>query len=184
MQIRSQIRMMKNFDFFKKSPLYLCHPATDNVSLFSINSYSSPSEIQSSTKQQDQLADEEIKKRIQQTSEYFSQYIEEYYEEEEEPEPEEIKVIDEKPIEPIIKNDISDITQDEIVALLQEHRAQNILSIEVRQEKSPWKYVIICSPYNDRHGYALMQTIRKHIKTLYNFEVCFLINLFVNIFKT
>uniref|UniRef100_A0AC34FZY2 Uncharacterized protein n=1 Tax=Panagrolaimus sp. ES5 TaxID=591445 RepID=A0AC34FZY2_9BILA len=107
---------------------------------------------------------------IKQTSEYFSQYIEEYYEEEEPKEQMEEEIVAKEPIEPIIKTDVSQITKDEVVLLLQEHRGQNIVSIDVQQERSPWVAVVICSPYNDRHGYALMQSVRKHIKTLYKFE--------------
>lgn len=174
MPIRSLTNLMKNFAFSKQlPPLHLSfHHSTGNVSSLTFYSSSSTTTEKSSTQQQ--LSDEEIKKRIQQSSEYFSQYIEEYYEEEEPEEKIEEEIVkEEEPIEPIIKSDVSKVTKDEVVSLLQEHRAQNIIAIDVQQERSPWTSLVICSPYNDRHGQALMQTVRKHIKTLYKFEVIF-----------
>jgi ribosome-associated protein len=171
MPIRSLTNLMKNFAFSKQlPPLHLSyHHSTGNVSSLTFYSYLSSSST-TTEKSQQQLIDEETKKRIQQSSEYFSQYIEEYYEEEPEEKIEEEIVKEEEPIEPIIKRDVSEVTKDELVSLLQEHRAQNIIAIDVQQERSSWTSLVICSPYNDRHGQALMQTVRKHIKTLYKFE--------------
>jgi ribosome-associated protein len=173
MPIRSLTNLMKNFAFSKQlPPLHLSyHHPTGNVSSLTFYSYLSSSTTTEKSLTPQQLSDEETKKRIQQSSEYFSQYIEEYYEEEEPEETIEEEIVkEEEPMEPIIKSDVSKVTKDELVSLLQEHRAQNIIAIDVQQERSPWTSLVICSPYNDRHGQALMQTVRKHIKTLYKFE--------------
>jgi hypothetical protein len=80
MQIRLLTKLiMKNSVFFKPSLLSSSYPT--NTGTFNFYSTSFPS---SSTEQQSlstkQAEDEELKKRIQQTSDYFNQYIEEYYE--------------------------------------------------------------------------------------------------------
>lgn len=169
MRIPLLTNRMKSTVFSKHLPLRLSYHPSSTVS--SLIFYSSISTENASTRQP---SDEEIKQRIKQSSEYFSQYIEEYYEEEEpEEQVEEVVVVEEESVEPIIKTNVSQITKDEIVSLLQEHRAQNIISIDVQDQRSPWTAVVISSPYNDRHGQALMQTVRKHIKTLYLFEVSF-----------
>ena len=120
---------------------------------------------------------QEIKEKVEKSNEYFSQYIEEYYEEEE---PEVVEEIEEKvetePVEKVPKTSIEEVTVEEVIELLQEHRAQNIVSIQVPPERGPHPYVVICCPYNDRHAGALTQTIRKHIKELYHFDVSFFYN--------
>lgn len=111
------------------------------------------------------------KERMEQMTEYFNQYVEEYYEEVVEEEKQEPVI--EKEVAKPVKSSISEITMEEVVDLLKEHRAQNIVSIEVEPTKGPHPYVVICTPYNDRHAVALVQTIRKHLKELYFFEVGF-----------
>ncbi|KAE9554042.1 hypothetical protein FO519_002738 [Halicephalobus sp. NKZ332] len=111
------------------------------------------------------LADSEIREIIS------YQYIEEYYEEEE---PEAIEVHEEilepELIPKLPKTSIEEVTVEEVIELLQEHRAQNIVSIKVPPGQGPHPYVVVCCPYNDRHAEALTQTIRKHIKELYHFN--------------
>jgi len=78
--------------------------------------------------------------------------------------------VETEPVEKVPKTSIEEVTVEEVIELLQEHRAQNIVSIQVPPERGPHPYVVICCPYNDRHAGALTQTIRKHIKELYHFD--------------
>lgn len=113
------------------------------------------------------------KERIKQMSEYFNQYVDEYYEEEEIPDDENIAedALEVKELKDnVIKESIYEITVEEVVELLQEHRAQDIVSIDVDPTKGPHPHVVICTPYNARHSGALVQTIRKHIKEKYHFD--------------
>lgn len=116
---------------------------------------------------------QEIKEKVEKSNEYFSQYIEEYYEEEEPEVVQEIEKVEPEPIKKLPKISIEEVTVEEVVDILQEHRAQNIVSIQVPPERGPHPHVVICCPYNDRHAEALTQTVRKHIKELYHFNVSF-----------
>lgn len=116
------------------------------------------------------------KKRIAQIEEYFKQYIDEYYE------VEEVEDTLEKRLERENRSSypsclmstkrgqesVFDI--DELIHILREERAVDIVCIEVPPLAGPNRYVVVCCPYNYRHGQALAQTVRKCYKIKRNSE--------------
>ncbi|KAF7626920.1 hypothetical protein Mgra_00009673 [Meloidogyne graminicola] len=79
-------------------------------------------------------------------------------------------------IEPYLRKDLtlrplSTISPDEIIEVLQDQRAKEIEFFE-----SSGPFTIICSPYNKRHGKALMIILRTFMKRNFFFENIFKIN--------
>ncbi|KAI6204741.1 hypothetical protein M3Y94_00711700 [Aphelenchoides besseyi] len=63
----------------------------------------------------------------------------------------------------------SEVRPDEIVRVLEEHRAKNIEVVDFKDTQSPVKYLVIASPFNKRHGNALTEAVRKHFCKNYYF---------------
>lgn len=59
----------------------------------------------------------------------------------------------------------------ELVHILREERAADIVCIEVPPSDGPSRYIVICCPFNYRHGRALCETVRKCYKIKRNQEV-------------
>lgn len=60
---------------------------------------------------------------------------------------------------------------DEIVSVLTNERAKNIEVVKCDDPNSPYQYLVIASPYNARHGSALVETVRRYFCRKYSFEV-------------
>lgn len=52
----------------------------------------------------------------------------------------------------------------EVVNILREERAEDIVCIKVPICDAPDKYIVICTPHNMRHGEAMVLAIRKCFK--------------------
>lgn len=122
----------------------------------------------SEAKDQEKLKLESEKERLKQIQEYFNQYIDEYYEiDESEEEPEKIQetenavvTVDERESKQIVE----EICVDDIIEVLREAKAADIVCIEVPLSEGPHRYVVICSPHNYKHANSLLQAIRKRWK--------------------
>jgi ribosomal silencing factor RsfS len=57
------------------------------------------------------------------------------------------------------------------VSILELEKAKNIEVVECTDPQSPYRFLIIASPYNDRHGQALTETVRRYFCKKYYFGV-------------
>jgi len=127
--------------------------------------------------------------RFKQTTRYWEQYIEEYVEEADiegvddvaeqranrlaEVEMRRAKAL-EREVAPI-----STVKMEQIVELLRSHRVKDIFCVAVNPSQFPFHHVLICSPYNARHGRALQIHVRRWIKENFyysnekNFHPCY-----------
>ncbi|RCN48969.1 putative iojap-like protein [Ancylostoma caninum] len=96
------------------------------------------------------------KERIRKSQEYFDQYIEEYYEEDDE----EDEVAPKKPKK--IEEQFNVESLDDVVSLLRRERARDIVAISLGADgPGIVDTIIICSPFNARHGAAVADVLRK-----------------------
>lgn len=63
------------------------------------------------------------------------------------------------------------IQPDEVVSALEVERAKNIEVVECDNPESPHRFIVIASPYNDRHAQALTETVRRYFCRNYHFGV-------------
>jgi len=116
------------------------------------------------------IKDNSVDEHVRQVDRYFSQYVDEYYEEQDDVAEEDDAEETESDVQLFDKKLISEITVGELVNLLEEFRAQDITVVDVVKENSPYKQVIVCAPYNDKHGAALMENVRKYVKQRYYYQ--------------
>ncbi|CAJ0946184.1 unnamed protein product, partial [Mesorhabditis belari] len=160
-QLLSNVSEMSRFmrtlllksNYFTRSTSFVISPK-----FFRLYTSSTPTSSESSLENDQQ-------KKIRQMQEYFSQYIEEYYEEEDSlPE---VKVVSAK----VLEERINLSTLDDVLTLLEREKAQDIKAIDLTQiASSPYQHMVICSPFNPRHGKALTEKIRQNIKATSNLE--------------
>ncbi|KAK0403846.1 hypothetical protein QR680_017155 [Steinernema hermaphroditum] len=114
--------------------------------------------------------------RVEEMQKYFNQYVDEYYEIEDEEVKEEATVAEEEAAAKVDEEDVdlrrmSEATVDEIVGVLEENRAIDVVCVDIPLEaKAPHKHMIICSPYNSRHAEALTNVVRQYVKENFYFE--------------
>jgi len=115
--------------------------------------------------------DELNKMKLKQMSEYYSQYIEEYdVVDEKISEVGELDVpVDERKYDELMINDKLTVypgkeTLEEISALLEAQRANDVVFLQISETRSPYQNLIIASPYNPRHSNSLVEAVRKYIK--------------------
>ncbi|KAI6172825.1 hypothetical protein M3Y98_01016400 [Aphelenchoides besseyi] len=63
----------------------------------------------------------------------------------------------------------SEVRPEEIVRVLEEHRAKNIEVVDFNATQSPVRYLVIASPFNKRHADALTEAVRSHFCKHYYF---------------
>ncbi|KAI6192391.1 hypothetical protein M3Y97_00332400 [Aphelenchoides bicaudatus] len=61
------------------------------------------------------------------------------------------------------------IRPEEVVTVLEAEKAKNIEVVECTNPNSPYQFLIIASPYNERHGQALIETVRRYFCRKYYF---------------
>ncbi|KAK5978490.1 Peptidyl-prolyl cis-trans isomerase [Trichostrongylus colubriformis] len=94
--------------------------------------------------------------KIKQSQDYFNQYIEEYYEEDEDKD----SVASVKPEKK--EEEISVESIDDVVSLLRKERVRDIVVLSLGQEgPGIVDTMVICSPFNVRHGTAVAEVLRK-----------------------
>uniref|UniRef100_A0A914I5G7 Uncharacterized protein n=1 Tax=Globodera rostochiensis TaxID=31243 RepID=A0A914I5G7_GLORO len=106
--------------------------------------------------------------------------LEEYYVIESEPGVEVPMVAEREPYlrEDLIKRPLNELTVDELVHVLRDQRARNIVVIQLNAMDSPNPlFGVVCSPFNSRHGKALETVLRAFLK--HNF----IVNHFVDVPK-
>uniref|UniRef100_A0A183CK65 Mitochondrial ribosomal protein S22 n=1 Tax=Globodera pallida TaxID=36090 RepID=A0A183CK65_GLOPA len=106
--------------------------------------------------------------------------LEEYYVIESEPGVEVPMVAEREPYlrKDLIKRPLSELTVDELVHVLRDQRARNIVVIQLNAVDSPNPlFAVVCSPFNSRHGKALETVLRVFLK--HNF----IVNHFVDVPK-
>uniref|UniRef100_A0A7I4YNV7 peptidylprolyl isomerase n=1 Tax=Haemonchus contortus TaxID=6289 RepID=A0A7I4YNV7_HAECO len=113
--------------------------------IFSIHCYSTSSE---------ELEAQQAK--IKQSQDYFNQYIEEYYEEDD----------DEESFAPVEREKVEETfcveTIDDVVALLRQERVRDIVVLSLGEDgPGIVETMVICSPFNARHGIAVCEILRK-----------------------
>jgi len=94
--------------------------------------------------------------RIRQMQEYFNQYAEEYYEDSDD-------VVEAEIVEKTKDSQtISVETLEEVVTLLNEERVADLVVLDLGVDgPGAVNTMVICSPFNSRHGYAVAETLRK-----------------------
>lgn len=65
----------------------------------------------------------------------------------------------------------SAIEPEEVSQVLEAERAKNIEIVRCDNPQSPYQYLVIASPYNQRHGTALVETVRRYFVHKYSFGV-------------
>ncbi|EYB88512.1 hypothetical protein Y032_0245g3542 [Ancylostoma ceylanicum] len=96
------------------------------------------------------------KERIRKSQEYFDQYIEEYYEEDDEQD----EIPPEKPKK--LEEEFNVESLDDVVSLLRRERARDIVAIALGADgPGVVDTIVICSPFNARHGAAVADMLRK-----------------------
>ncbi|KAK6050157.1 hypothetical protein COOONC_12338 [Cooperia oncophora] len=104
--------------------------------------------------------------KIKQSQDYFSQYIEEYYEEDEDEDSE--PVLPEK-----VEEEIHLETIDEVVSLLKKERVRDIVVLFLGEDgPGIVDTMVICSPFNARHGIAVSEILRKAGKSTDEQVIC------------
>ncbi|WKY08217.1 hypothetical protein Q1695_007593 [Nippostrongylus brasiliensis] len=100
---------------------------------------------------------EQEQAKIRKSQEYFNQYIEEYYEPDEH---------EEEPHVPSkgtpVEDELSVDTLDDVISFLQRERVQDIVVLQLGTAgPGIVDTMVICSPFNARHGYAVSESLRK-----------------------
>ncbi|CAJ0604509.1 unnamed protein product [Cylicocyclus nassatus] len=94
------------------------------------------------------------KSKFKQSQDYFSQYIEEYYEDDQENE--------QRPIPEKTRDEPFVDSLDGLVTVLRQERAQNIVVLALGHDgPGVVDTVVICSPFNAKHGAAIADMLRK-----------------------
>ncbi|KAK6751417.1 hypothetical protein RB195_003047 [Necator americanus] len=95
------------------------------------------------------------KSKIKQSQEYFDQYIEEYYDYDEEEEDTPVK-------HEVVEEQLNVESLDDLVSLLRRERAYDIVVIALGADgPGIVDTMVICTPFNTRHGAAVAEVLRK-----------------------
>lgn len=99
---------------------------------------------------------DEQQAKIKQSKEYFDQYIEEYYEADEDEE-EEASATSKK-----VEEELSVESIEDVVSLLKRERVRDVVVLSLGADgPGVVDTIVICSPFNSRHGAAVSEVLRK-----------------------
>lgn len=110
--------------------------------------------------------DDDAKKRAQAMTDYYSQYLQEYYAPASDADEEVSSAAANQPAPsiPLERGEMGVFDPDELVTVLREERAENIVCISIPNHVPYSDYMVICSCFNSRHMEALVETIQKLYK--------------------